>query len=70
MVSYIVFLCPDCSFPRYAKEGQKTAECFMCGNKIQLNDKRTRILLKTKKVDEAVTAVKKFKENQRNRGKL
>ncbi len=64
MVVYVVFLCPYCSFPRYAREGQKTVECFICGSKISLKNKKTRMLLKTKELDKAITAVKKIKENR------
>ncbi|MBS7657277.1 DUF1922 domain-containing protein [Candidatus Bathyarchaeota archaeon] len=67
LTDYIVFLCPDCSSPRYAKWGQKTAECFMCGAKIQLTNKRIRILFRTNNVENAVDAVKKIKEKQKNR---
>jgi len=66
LTDYIVFLCPDCSSPRYAKHGQKTADCFLCGAKIQLTDKKIRILFRTSNIENAIAAVKKIKEKQKN----
>ena len=58
---YIVLLCPRCGSVRYAKEGQKTAQCLRCGYKIPLNPLKVKILLRTRSREAAVEAVKRFK---------
>jgi len=46
---------------RYAKHGQRTAECFRCGFKVKLESPETRILLRTERMAEAIEAVKRYK---------
>ncbi|MCS7119862.1 MAG: DUF1922 domain-containing protein [Candidatus Bathyarchaeota archaeon] len=58
---YLIFSCPRCGAVRYAKQGQRTAECFTCGLKISIQDSRTKVLLRTDRLDEAIEAVKKYK---------
>jgi len=58
---YLVFVCPRCGAVRYAKEGQKAAQCFRCGFRIPLGSPKTRILVKTRTVDEAIEAVRSYK---------
>lgn len=62
MGGYVVFLCPRCGLPRYARIGQKSAKCFGCGGRIVLSSHNIRILLKTRDVNEAIEAVKRYKE--------
>ncbi|MCW4019745.1 MAG: DUF1922 domain-containing protein [Candidatus Bathyarchaeota archaeon] len=64
---YIVFLCPRCGAVRYARAGQRTAKCFECGYKIPLSAGKTRILLRTRRVEDAMEAVKRYKEKNRFR---
>lgn len=59
--AYLVFICPRCGSIRYSEEGRKTAMCFRCGYKIVINSQKTRILLKTRKAEEAIEAVKRYK---------
>ncbi|RJS90189.1 DUF1922 domain-containing protein [Candidatus Bathyarchaeota archaeon] len=62
---YIVFLCPRCGMPRYAKEGQKTAKCFFCGFRIPLDPRKTRILFRVESSRAAREIVEKYKERNR-----
>jgi len=66
---YLVFLCPRCGMPRYAREEQKTAKCFSCGFQIPLNPRKIRILLRTESSRIAREAVEKYKEKIRLHGK-
>ena len=61
MGRYIVFICPRCGMPRYAREGQKTAKCLYCGFRISLNPLKVRILLRTESSRIAREAVEKYK---------
>jgi len=67
MGRYIVFICPRCGMPRYAREGQKTAKCFYCGFQILLNPLKIRILLRTESSRIARETVEKYKEKSRLR---
>jgi len=58
---YIVFLCPRCGMPRYAREGQKTAECFYCGLQIKISSAKIRILARTEDSRTAREIVEKLK---------
>jgi len=58
---YIVFICPRCGTPRYAREGQKTAKCFSCEFRVPLDPLKTRILLRTESLRIARETVEQYK---------
>ncbi|MEM2110577.1 MAG: DUF1922 domain-containing protein [Candidatus Bathyarchaeia archaeon] len=66
MNTYLIIACPRCGSIRYAKDNQKTAECLKCGYQITLNSLKTRILMRTRNVKEAIEAVKKYKMKLKN----
>ena len=61
---YVVFLCPRCGTPRYAREDQKTAKCFFCGFRIPLDPRKTRILHRVGSLRVAREIVEKYKEKR------
>ena len=68
--SYLIFLCPKCRSVRYAREGQRTAKCFECGQTVPLEFGKTRILLRVGNARDAVEAVKTYKMKIQNRQRL
>jgi len=60
---YLLFLCPKCGEPRYAKDGQKTAICFKCAYRILLERGRIRILFQTEKRREVIETLQQYKKS-------
>ena len=50
-------MCPRCGSLRYAREEQKTAKCFKCGYRMNIDPFKIWILLKTARGDVAIAAV-------------
>jgi len=62
MSGYLVFLCPRCGTPRYARENHKNVKCFRCDYVIQLRAHSIRIISRTKESVEAMEIVKRYKQ--------
>ncbi len=67
---YLIFLCPKCGSVRYAREGQRTAKCFECGQTVPLGFGKIRVLLRVSNAKDAVEAVKTYKMKIQNRQRL
>ncbi|RLI13486.1 DUF1922 domain-containing protein [Candidatus Bathyarchaeota archaeon] len=70
MGRYIIFLCPRCGMPRYAREGQKTAKCFYCGLQIRISSARIRVLARAEDSRTAREIVEKYKARKISHGKF
>ena len=60
-MSYLVVMCPKCGAVRCVEERQRSARCFSCGYRMQINPLKIRILLRTRDKDRAIEAVKRYK---------